>query len=45
MRPRSTLEHQDVMDSKFVEPDDVPVKKLRSIPEGNEELRVDSPTP
>jgi len=43
--PQSTLEQQDVADSEFIELDDVPVKKIRSIPEENEELRVKPPTP
>ena len=43
--PRSTPEQQDVADSEFVELDDVPVKKVRSILEENEELRVEPPTP
>ena len=41
---RSTQEQQDAADSKFVELD-VPIKKLHSISEGNEELRVEPLTP
>ena len=44
MAPRSTPEQQDAVDSKFAELD-VPVKKVRSIPEENEELRVEPPSP
>ena len=43
--PRSTTEQQDAADLEFVELDDVPVKKARSISEGNEEFRVEPPTP
>ena len=42
---QSNPEQQDDMDSEFVELDDIPVKKLQSILERNEELRVDPPTP
>ena len=42
--PRSTLEQHDVADLQFVELDDVHVKKIRSILEGNKELRVEPPT-
>ena len=41
--PRSTLEQEDATDSEFIELNDVPLKKVRSIPEGNEELRVEPP--
>jgi len=34
----STLEQQDALESKFMELDDVPVKKVRSISEGNEKF-------
>ena len=34
----STPEEQDAAESEFIELDDVPVKKVRSIPKGNEEL-------
>ena len=43
--PQSTPEYQDAADSEFVKLDDVPVKKIWSIPEENEELRVEPPTP
>ena len=43
--PLSTPDQQDAADSEFVKLDDVPVKKIRSITEGNEELRVEPPTP
>jgi len=36
--PRSTLEQQEAADSEFVEFDDVPMKKDRSIPKENEKL-------
>ena len=42
--PQSTPKYQDAADSEFVKLDDVPVKKVWSIPEGNEELRVEPPT-
>ena len=35
---RSTPEQQDGADSEFVELDDIPMKKVRSIPEKNEEI-------
>jgi len=38
---RSTPEQQYAADSEFVELDDVLVKNVWSIPEGNEELRVE----
>jgi len=41
---RSTPEQQDVADSEFVELDGVPVKMVRSVLEGNEELRVEPTT-
>ena len=45
MASRSTPGQQDVVESKFVKLDDVPVKKVRSIPKGNEELLVEPLTP
>ena len=42
----STLEQQSsVADLEFVELDDVPVEKIQSIPEGDEESRVEPLTP
>ena len=43
--PQSTKEQQDTTDSEFVELDDVPMKKVWSIPKGNKELRVEPLTP
>ena len=44
--PRCTPEQQSsAADSEFVELDDVPVKEIRSILEGNEEFRVKPLTP
>ena len=43
---RSTPDQQSSnIDLKFIELDDVPIKKIRSIPEENEESRVEPPTP
>jgi len=42
---RSTLEQRDAVKSEFVEFDDAFVKKVRNIPNGNEELRVELLTP
>ena len=41
---RSTPEQQNAAESEFVELD-VPVKNVRNIPEGDEELRVETLTP
>ena len=41
----STLEQQDAVEMEFIELHDVPVKKVWSIPEGNEGLRVEPLTP
>ena len=42
---RSTPEQQDAPDSEFIELDGLPIKKVRSILEGNKKLRVEPPTP
>ena len=41
---RCTPGQQDAAESKFVELDDVPLKKVWSILEGNKKLRVQPPT-
>jgi len=41
----STPEQHDAANSEFVELDNVLVKKVQSILEGNEELRVEPPAP
>ena len=40
---QSTPEQQDAAELEFVKLDDVPMKKVRSIPEENEKLRVEPP--
>jgi len=42
---RNTPGQHNATVSEFVELDDVPMKKVRSIPEENGELRVEPPTP
>ena len=43
---RSTSDHQSSdADSEFVELDDVPVEKVWSIPQRNDESRVEPPPP